>query len=172
MNTYFLNVASNLVNLLPSATGIFSTLSNLFINYYQSKNIIPNSFILSQITESFVNTELSRLNPKKSHGIDGMQSKFIKDATSEIKIQITYIINLSISSNTVPNEFKYARVKPLFKKGSRNLPENYRLVSIFTVVSKVLEKAIFVQFENYLKATTFYIIISLGLERNIQPILV
>ena len=80
--------------------------------------------ILEQITESFVNAELSRLNPKKSCGIDGMQARFIKDAASEIKVPITYIINLSILSNTVPNEFKYARIKPVFKKGNRNLPEN------------------------------------------------
>ena len=116
MNNYFLNVASNLVDLLPPAPGIFSTMSNLFKNYYYNKNVIPNSFILSNVTENFVNTELSRLNPKKSYGIDGIQSKFIKDAASEIKGPITFIINLSISSNVVPNEFKYARVKPLFKK--------------------------------------------------------
>ena len=151
MNNYFLNVASNLVDLLPPAPGIFSIMSNLFKKYYYDKNVIPNSFILKNVTENFVNTELSRLNPKKSYGIDGIQSKFIKDAASEIKVPITFIINLSISSNVVPNEFKYARVKPLFKKGNRNLPENYRPVSILTVVSKVLEKAIFIQFENYLK---------------------
>ena len=126
-------------------------MSTLFKNYYLEKNVIPNGFCLTPITESFVNAELSRLNPKKSYGIDGMQSKFIKDAASEIKGPVTYIVNLSISSNIVPNEFKYARVKPLFKKGNINLPENYRPVSILTVVSKVLEKAIFVQFENYLK---------------------
>ena len=78
-----------------------------------------------------------------------MQARFIKDAASEIKVPITYIINLSILSNTVPNEFKYARIKPVFKKGNRNLPENYRPVSILTVVSKVLEKAIYIQLETY-----------------------
>ena len=151
MNNFFLNVASNLVNMLPTASGLFSTISNLFKNYYYNKNVILNSLILEQITESFVNAELSRLNPKKSCGIDGMQARFIKDAASEIKVPITYIINLSILSNTVPNEFKYARIKPVFKKGNRNLPENYRPVSILTVVSKVLEKAIYIQLETYLK---------------------
>ena len=151
MNNYFLTVASKLVDKLPTAPGIFSTTSNLFKNYYYKKNVIPNNFILNNVSESFINAELSRLNPKKSYGIDGLQSKFIKDAASEIKGPITFIVNLSISSNIVPNEFKYARIKPLYKKGNRNLPENYRPVSILTVISKVLEKAIFVQFEKYLK---------------------
>ena len=118
---------------------------------YYKKNVIPNNFILKNVSESFINAELSRLNPKKSYGIDGLQAKFIKDAASEIKGPITFIVNLSISSNIVPNEFKYARIKPLYKKGNRNLPENYRPVSILTVISKVLEKAIFVQLEKYLK---------------------
>ena len=123
--------------MLPVALGIFSTFSDLFKNYYYNKNVILNSFILEQVTENFVNLELSRLNPKKSYGIDGMQSKFIRDAASEIKSPITHIINISILSNTVPNEFKYARVKPLFKKGNINLTKNYRPVSILTTLSKV-----------------------------------
>ena len=102
------------------------------------------------ITENFVNTELSTLNPNKSYGIDGIKARFLKDASSEIKGPITHIINLSIDTNKVPTEFKYARVKPLFKKGNRNLVENYRPVSILSVVSKILEKAIYVQFEKYL----------------------
>ena len=152
MSSYFLNIISNPVNMLPVAPGLFSTTSYLFVYYYHyNKNVIINGFLLETVTENFVNTELSRLNPKKSYGIDGMQARFVKDAASEIKGPITYIINLSILSNTVPAEFKYARVKPLFKKGNRNLPENYWPVSTLTIISKVLEKAIFVQFEKYLK---------------------
>ena len=99
----------------------------------------------------FVNTELSRLNPNKSYGMDGIQAKFVRDAASEIKVAITHIINLSIDTNVIPNELKYARVNPLHKKGNRNLVENYRPISILSVVSKVLEKAIYIQFEKYLK---------------------
>ena len=116
MNKFFLNVASTLVDKLPAVSGIFSTISDIFKNYYYNKNVILNSFILDQVTDNFVNSELCRLNPKKSYGIDDIQAKFIKDAASEIKGPITYIINLSILSNTVPNEFKFARVKPLFKE--------------------------------------------------------
>ena len=90
------------------------------------------------------------MNSKKSYGVDGIQARFLKDAASEIKGAITYIINLSIDTNEVPTEFKYARIKPLFKKGNRNLVENYRPVSILSVVSKILEKAIYVQFDKYL----------------------
>ena len=85
------------------------------------------------------------MNPNKSCGIDGIPARFLKDAAAEIKEPITCIVNVSIDTNEeVPNDFKYARIKPLFKKGNRNLVENYRPVSILSVVSKILEKAIYV----------------------------
>ena len=59
--------------------------------------------------------------------------------------------NLSITTNTVPEEFKCARVRPLFKKNSRSDVGNYRPVSILCIASKILEKAVFVQVDSYLR---------------------
>ena len=46
---------------------------------------------------------------------------------------------------------KTARVAPLYKKNSNSEPGNYRPVSILTVMSKILEKIVHKQLENYLK---------------------
>ena len=150
MNNYFLNIPSNLVNLLSTPSKIYSTSSELFKSFYLSKNISHNQFFLQHISENFVNTELSKLNVNKSYGMDGIQARFIKDSASEIKIPITHIINLSIDTNIVPTDFKYARVKPLYKKGKMNQVENDRPISILSIVSKGLEKVIYYQFEKYL----------------------
>ena len=53
-----------------------------------------------------------------------------------------YIVNLSSSENTVPEDMKLTRVKPLLKKNSALDVGNYRPVSILNVVSKILERAI------------------------------
>ena len=45
---------------------------------------------------------------------------------------------------------KIARVCPIFKTNSRLEVGNYRPVSILVVVSKILEKSIYIQFEKYL----------------------
>ena len=50
----------------------------------------------------------------------------------------------------MPSDFKMAKVKPLYKKNKQTDVGNYRPVSILNIVSKVLEKAIYVQLENYL----------------------
>ena len=59
---------------------------------------------------------------------------------------------MSIKNNTVPDELKFAMVKPLYKKNSRLEVGNYRPVSILCIVSKILERAVYVQIQEYLKA--------------------
>ena len=111
---------------------------------------MPKSFKISRVSVQFVHKELMNLNPHKSTGIDNIQSKFLKDGANEIKHILTHIINLSIDTNTVPDELKFAKVKPLFKKNSRLDVGNYRPVSILCIVSKILERAVYVQMEKYL----------------------
>ena len=47
--------------------------------------------------------------------------------------------NLSLEKGIVPSEWKEANITLLFKKGSRNKPENYRPVSLTSVACKLLE---------------------------------
>ncbi|CAL4064309.1 unnamed protein product, partial [Meganyctiphanes norvegica] len=115
-----------------------------------NKNCRPNSFKLHPISENFVNNELNNLNINKSIGYDEISAKFLKDGSSEIGKVITYIINLSILTNTFPDEYKIGKVKPLFKKGNKTEVENYRPISVLCIMSKILEKAVYVQFEKYL----------------------
>ena len=53
------------------------------------------------------------------------------------------------ASNTVPEEFKSARVRPLLEKNSWSDVGNYRPVSILCVSSKILEKAVFTHVDSY-----------------------
>ena len=99
MNNFFLNIASVLVNNLPSPPNIFTTFSSIVRNFYINKNITPNSFILNPISEQFVNNELCKLNVNKSPWYDEISAKFQKDTASKIKIVVTYLVNLSIYKN-------------------------------------------------------------------------
>ena len=83
---------------------------------------------------------LRSLDISKSAGEDKISGKFLRDAAEVISSPLTYIMNLSLKSATVPDDFKLARVLPIYKKGNRNYEGNYRPVSILPVASKVLEK--------------------------------
>ena len=52
------------------------------------------------------------------------------------------MFNVSLEEGIVRSEWKEANITPVFKKGSRNKPENYRLVSLTSVVCKLIETLI------------------------------
>ena len=47
---------------------------------------------------------------------------------------------------------KYAVIKPVFKKNSRNDKRNYRPVSIHLNISKIFERLLYKQLENYVNS--------------------
>ena len=151
MNKFYLTIASKLQNQINNVHKTFVASSSIFKNLYSSRDIVPKSFKISPVSEDFVSDELHNLDINKSTGIDGIKSKLLKDGAEVIKSSITHIINLSIVTGTVPDELKYAVVKPLFKKGSRLEAGNYRPVSVLCIVSKVLERAVYVQLYEYFK---------------------
>ena len=79
---------------------------------------------------------------KRCPGLDEIPARFVKDSASFLKLPVTFLINMSISENCVPDDMKEARVKPLFKKGSNLDVGNYRPFSILSIISKILEQSI------------------------------
>ena len=51
---------------------------------------------------------------------------------------------------TFPDEWKIARLIPLFKNGQTNLPGNYKPISVLPAISKIMEKILYDQLYNYL----------------------
>ena len=78
----------------------------------------------------------------KAPGVDGISPKLLKEVAEEISKPLAIIFNLSLQDGIVPHEWKCANVIPLFKKGSRCKAENYRPVSLTSVICKLLESLI------------------------------
>ena len=91
------------------------------------------------VTEPGVLKLLSSLDAKKSMGPDNISPLVLKEARNEIAGILTFIFNQSLSSGQVPDDWRLANVFPLYKKGAKDLPENYRPVSLTSVWSKLLE---------------------------------
>ena len=55
---------------------------------------------------------------------------------------LTHIYNLSIKTGIVPSQLKLSKVVPLYKKGDKSEPNNYRPISLLSIFDKILEKLI------------------------------
>ena len=94
------------------------------------------------VMENGVRTFLERLNPKKATGADSIPAIVLKFCAAEVAPMLTSIINQSLSQHKVPEDWKRAIVTPVFKKGSRAKPENYRPISLTSICCKTAEHII------------------------------
>jgi hypothetical protein len=83
------------------------------------------------------------LKGKHTAGYDDIPESLVKQCIQLIKGPLTHIYNVSLNSGVFPNEWKTAKVKPLYKKGARYDIQNYRSISIISVFAKLLERLMF-----------------------------
>ena len=56
----------------------------------------------------------------------------------------------AFENNSASFKAKIAKLKPMFKKGSKTAPKNYRPISLLPLVSKIIEKVIRDQTQSFL----------------------
>ena len=140
-NEYFSNIGKNLASKIGT--------SNLNLETYVKK--AKSEFIAFQpVSVNHVYQLLSGLSGKKAIGVDKISSEIIKIASPAISDSLTHIFNESITSSLFADEWKTARIIPLYKKGQRNVPGNYRPISVLPAISKIMETILYDQLYNYL----------------------
>ena len=82
--------------------------------------------------------------------MDKISAKFVQMATPALVHPLCYIMNTSIETGTFPDLWKHAKVHPIFKSGDAADMNNYRPISILTILSKLLESHVHDTFYSYL----------------------
>ena len=95
-----------------------------------------------QVSEKGVLNLMSKLNENKATGPDGIPGKLLKLCSKELSPVFTILFQASLDQGTIPEDWKLANIVPLFKKGDRKNPENYRPVSLTSIPCKLLEHII------------------------------
>ena len=77
--------------------------------------------------------------------MDGISANILKLTSTLIVPSITFIFNLSIRTGIYIDEWKLARVIPIYKSEDKRKCENYRPISILPIISKIFEGEVLTQ---------------------------
>ena len=91
------------------------------------------------VTKNMVRKEILGLNINKSCGPDEICSRLLIELVDIISEPIVVLLNKSIETGIIPLDWKKAFVSPIYKKGARNRAENYRPISLTSIVCKLME---------------------------------
>ena len=91
------------------------------------------------ISQPGVTKLLLNLKVRKASGPDNIPARILKELAHEISPGLTAVFNQSLHTGELPSDWKTALVTPIFKKGNKHLPENYRPVSLTSISCKVME---------------------------------
>ena len=142
MNIYFISKVQNIVNGLKKVPE----------NLTGCKGIMAGkelSLSLKFVSVKKVKALLCSLKNKTSSSVDQLDNFAVKLAAPYIAGPLHHVITLSIMQQKFPTSWKFTKIVPLHKKKSALKRENYRPVAILSPLSKVLEKIIYEQINQY-----------------------
>ena len=110
-------------------------------------------FCLKPVSEEEVKMSLRKMKSSSSLGPNGMQADLLKKSMKFTVKPLTYLTNLSIKQSKFPNQWKTAKVIPLWKGqgGDKLDPKEYRPVSLLNPVSRLVERMICNQVISFLE---------------------
>ena len=109
---------------------------NTDINFENDNNFIDFHFYPDQISNI-----LKDIDTNKSPGPDGITGTVLKKCSS-LSYPLSILFNISFASGQLPQDWKLANVVPVHKKGDKADIENYRPISLTSLVMKVMEKIV------------------------------
>jgi hypothetical protein len=146
---------------LVDANGVFQTDGKVIVNLLNeqfSSVFNPRSPALAQVSENTQSPEfkldavafspanvrkyINGMNAHKSPGMDCIHPFVIKKCPSSFAAILSAIFSRSFVTSKVPDCWKRAQVTPIFKKGKRSIPSNYRAVSLTATPCRLMERII------------------------------
>lgn len=136
--------------------GASNTGSTKALKHNPKSATLANTIYLEPMTVEEVKKEIMSLNNTAAEGYDNISTKIIKVCVTKLAPIVTYLINLSFAAGVFPDKLKLSLVKPLYKKGDKENPVNYRPITLIPILSKVFEKCMLKRLMNF--CTKFNII--------------
>ena len=95
--------------------------------------------------------KINKLKATKTPGPDQAHPRILKETAYQISTPLSIIYNQSLATETCPPQWKEANVTPIFKKGKKDTPGNYRPISLTSVIGKLMEGTLTDKIVEYLE---------------------
>ena len=149
LNSYFCSIGTTLVQSLSQCG------QTDFKKFCPPPN--KDSMFCSPVTPDEIVKIIHNFPNNKAPGSDHISSKILKEICECIVTPLTHLFNLSFETGIVPDLLKIAKVVPIYKKGEKYLPDNYRPISLLSIFEKILEKLMYRRLADFLdKNKTLY----------------
>ena len=89
-----------------------------------------------------INNNNNKNNNKNNNNTDEIPSYILQKFSYDLSLPLSIIFNKSIENGSCPIKWKYSFIIPIFKKGDPSKRENYRPISITSIISRVFERLI------------------------------
>ena len=122
------------------------------------------------VTPAMVEGVLQSLDCGSSMGGDGMHPRLLKCLASELSLPLSVMFNKSLSTGCLPDRWLSSNVVPIYKKGARFDPLNYRPVSLTSVPCKSMERLVVARLWEYLEANSLLSNQQFGFRRGCSTI--
>ena len=82
---------------------------------------------------------LTKIDQSKASGPEKHKPRILKELAKEISSILSLIFQKSLDIGAVPSDWGTAHASPIYKKGSKYNPENYRSISLTCICCKLLD---------------------------------
>ena len=122
------------------------------IKMKEEYNTQENSFSFTLFSKEDILKAMKSLSSNKASLFEDIPIRILKNSIHIYSEKITNIFNEYLINGKFPDTLKIADFTPIFKKGNGNEKENYRPVSMLSTFSKLFEKLLFEQINDYVQS--------------------
>jgi hypothetical protein len=114
---------------------------HLQIMYSLRKMKMDDRMVVTPVTRSEVSQYIAKMKSGKAPDVYGVSAEHLKLASCKIVDILCHICNVSISTGKLPSTFKLGVLSPVLKKNkSHKEPNNYRRITVTSIVGRILEQ--------------------------------
>ncbi len=149
LNTFFVTQPWKILSTILTSASVVSPQCNALSS-------VSVQFQIPAITTDQIKKLLQCMPCHKATGLDGIGARVLKVAAPSISSSLARLINHCIETGEFPSKWKSVKVTPIYKGcGSKEDMNNYRPISVLSLLSKLMGKHVHHSLYSYLTEKKF-----------------